>query len=100
MEHLHPRSVRIQRPHVACSMLAAAVALTSGCRRSPTHDEPAQAAAPTAVTPADARAGSSASGAAEASARVAGTCALTPLALRLPAPARLVAIGDLHGDLA
>lgn len=26
-------------------------------------------------------------------------CTIAPLALRLPAPARLVAIGDLHGDL-
>src|SRR5215468_9336955 len=27
-------------------------------------------------------------------------CTIAPLALRMPAPKRLVAIGDLHGDLA
>src|SRR4051812_42132142 len=28
------------------------------------------------------------------------TCTITPLPMRLPAPKRLVAIGDVHGDLA
>jgi hypothetical protein len=63
---------------VLCSIVFAV-----GCGRGH-HDEPPVAAAPRAASePAPA----------------APACTITPLALRLPTPARLVAIGDLHGDL-
>jgi hypothetical protein len=53
----------------------------AACHRAAPHDEappPAAVAAPAAAAPG---------------------CTLAPLPLRLPAPKRLVAIGDLHGDL-
>ncbi|HMG54242.1 MAG TPA: metallophosphoesterase [Kofleriaceae bacterium] len=59
--------------------VAAALVAAGACDRRRAHDErPAPPAAPAAAAPG---------------------CTIAPLALRLPAPRRLVAIGDLHGDL-
>lgn len=69
-------------------VLATLGLLVSGCERL--APPPAQRSEPTAP----ARPASSASPAADAGARAAAS------ASRLPAPERLVAIGDLHGDLA
>jgi hypothetical protein len=61
---------------------ASALALAGGCKAR--EQPPAQQVARAAPT---------------ASADVATSCTLAPLALKRPAPHRLVAIGDLHGDL-
>jgi hypothetical protein len=67
-------------PRTACAWTATALALAACHRDQPA---PAATAAPApAPAPAPTR------------------CALPDLPLRRPAPARLVAIGDLHGDLA
>jgi Calcineurin-like phosphoesterase len=63
---------------ISSAILAAWLSLGAGCDRHRAHDE----APPPPSPPAPA-----------------ATCALAPLPLRLPAPRRLVAIGDLHGDL-
>jgi hypothetical protein len=56
--------------------------LAVACDRGHPHDEPPAPALQRVPAPTTAR------------------CTLAPLPLRLPAPARLVAVGDLHGDLA
>jgi len=57
---------------------ALSLALAAGCDRRRAHDEVPPPPLPAAPAPG---------------------CTLAPLPLRLPAPRRLVAIGDLHGDL-
>jgi len=78
--------------------------LAAACHRATPHEEapPGASAAGTApsVAPAGGAPGMSLGGAAVAPVGGAPGCALAPLPLRLPAPPRLVAIGDLHGDLA
>ncbi|MBX3159836.1 MAG: metallophosphoesterase [Deltaproteobacteria bacterium] len=66
-----------------------ALALVVACNK-----DKAPTPAPTPPAPAPARAP------APAPAQPASSCKLDPLPLRRPAPKRLVAIGDLHGDLA
>ncbi|MGN6104923.1 MAG: metallophosphoesterase [Kofleriaceae bacterium] len=72
--------------------LATALALVAACDRGQPRESPAKsipsppAPAPAALAPAAAASG--------------GACTLAPLPRRRPMPERLVAIGDLHGDLA
>lgn len=67
------------RRAVLCLLLAA-------CSRDKAKDAPATSG--------------SAASAAQATASTAPACSLSPLPLRRPQPRRIVAIGDLHGDLA
>ncbi|HEX3476046.1 MAG TPA: metallophosphoesterase [Kofleriaceae bacterium] len=62
---------------ISPAVLAAWLALGAGCDRHRAHDEAPPPPPPSPAT----------------------GCTLAPLPLRLPAPRRLVAIGDLHGDL-
>jgi len=79
-----------------CLLVAAAVA-AAGCDRGRSHDAaPAQPPAPPPSPPASA---APTAPPASAPAAVAPGCRVEPIPLRLPAPKRLVAIGDLHGDL-
>jgi hypothetical protein len=59
----------------------------AGCDRGRAHDGAPPASPPAPVS------------AAPAAPAAAPGCAIAPLPLRMPAPPRLVAIGDLHGDL-
>jgi hypothetical protein len=67
------------------------IVLAAACGRGHSRDEP-PATNTVAVAPV-------APPAAAPPAAAASACTLAPLPLRSPAPARLVAIGDLHGDL-
>ncbi len=71
-----------------CSIVVTAVVvvLAAACGRGHPRDEPPARGAPTEP--------------AAPVAPVGAACTIKPLPLRSPAPARLVAIGDLHGDLA
>ena len=69
----------------AALTLAIAGTVLAGCDKPPAEVEPRRSAAPSAPNP-------------SASAK-ADTSAADDAAMRVPAPARLVAIGDLHGDL-
>jgi len=74
---------------VRASLLAALVAAAS-CSRDPGGATPSAPPPPSR----------SAAAVPEAIQPPAATCTLAPIPLRRPAPRRLVAIGDLHGDLA
>jgi hypothetical protein len=73
---------------VQLRVLAGFVALALGCKKSEPQPTGSAPAAPPAPAPAPAEATSQPG------------CKLDALPLRRPAPKRLVAIGDLHGDLA
>nr|HEX4312719.1 metallophosphoesterase [Kofleriaceae bacterium] len=70
----------------------------AACDRGHPESTPPPVSAPSHATAAVGSVGSSAASA-PAAVSVAG-CTLTPHALRTPAPKRLVAIGDIHGDIA
>lgn len=81
--------------------LATALALaTAACDRGHPRERPPSPQAPPAAQGAPPDAAIAASAPSAPDAAVASACKLAPLPLRRPAPRRLVAIGDLHGDLA
>jgi hypothetical protein len=73
-------------------------ALLAGCGRGHSRDEPAVASAPRVPAPGE-PAPASRTPAPVADPPRDPACDVAALPLRLPAPPRLVAIGDLHGDL-
>jgi Calcineurin-like phosphoesterase len=87
------------------SLVIAALLGAVGCDRGRAHDPaPSTPSSPVAIAPSAATTGSSQVATPPspppASAAVVPGCRVDPIPLRLPAPKRLVAIGDLHGDLA